>query len=325
MMNQEVMTVNIIQPTDQLEATACRVLIYGEPFTGKTSIGFSSKEPLLLNFDGDGLLRTEYRLGDAVTVESWADVAALPRSGLIKDYETVVVDTVGGALVSLSQSLILNNPRLAMGSGALTLQGYGELKDAFMQWANFMSAAGVDLVFLAHSREERDGEGRIYRPDIQGGSKEDLLKLMDHVGFLHTVGTQNVLSFNKTDKWYAKNTAKFPDMTVPHLDNEPLFLAGLMEQMKAAVGKMGKAQADALASLQTFEKDLKKVKAAQLDGLIETCREYSMRSAQRTAWGLLKTRAAELKYEFDKDAGKFKKVSAVGESEAEYKEAASAE
>ena len=159
---------HIIKSTDAILVEHPVTLIFGQPGIGKSTLGYSAKDPLLLDLD-QGAHRAANRR-DTLKVTTWADVAELAESrAALEPYATVVVDTVGRLLDLIAADIIEANPKNAR-DGALTLQGYGVLKTRFRTWLTQIRTWGKDVVLLAHHREEKDGDLTILRPDIIGAS-----------------------------------------------------------------------------------------------------------------------------------------------------------
>jgi len=182
-----------------------KTLIYGQPGLGKTTLAISSPFPLLLDFDG-GVHRVDPRhLCPTVQVESWDDVLDVLNEDL-SEFKTLVIDTAGKMLDFMSAYLIKQDPKLAKRDGSLTLPGYGARKSMFVNFLSRVSHLGKHLVFVAHEREEKDGETKIIRPEIGGSSAGDLIKELDLVGYMEAIGKERTISFDPCEKFYAKNT-----------------------------------------------------------------------------------------------------------------------
>ena len=124
------------------------VVIYGAPCMGKTTLALTAEDVGLFDFDG-GAYRAGNKAGKAILpVKSWQDVAAITADDL-KDFKTIVVDTVGTALDHLSADIIRADPKNGPG-GTLSRNGYGVLKSRFAGW-------------LAGLKSDGKGCGR-YRP-----------------------------------------------------------------------------------------------------------------------------------------------------------------
>ena len=89
-------------------------------------------------------------------------------------------------------------PKKAPG-GNLSQQGWGTLKTRFRTWVGQVRAMGKDMLLVSHDKEDKDGDTRIVRPDIVGGSYAEVMKVADFVGYLQMSGKDRVLDFNPTD------------------------------------------------------------------------------------------------------------------------------
>ena len=216
----------IIKKDDPLIVDNLVVLMYGEPGVGKTSLGFSTKKPLILDFD-HGAHRSAFR-GDSVQVESWSEISGLTKAEL-QGYDTVVVDTVGRQLDYITRGLAENDPRLLNRNGGLTMNGWGILKSTFTTWINRLQTFGLNVVLTAHVKEEKSGDDVIKRPDITGGSYMEVMKCSDLVGYLYRGPAGTLLDFNPSDRWIGKNAAEFSPLEIPSLHDAPDCLGQVLE------------------------------------------------------------------------------------------------
>lgn len=234
------MPLRIIKSTEPLEVKQLITVVYGTPGVGKSSLAFSADSPLLLDFDG-GAHRALNR-GDAVSVATWTEVTNITPEDLAP-YKTLVIDTAGRALDALAQHIIQTNPKLARGGGALTLQGYGELKAMFTAWMKQIRSFGLDPILLAHSDEQRgNGDDLIERIDVTGGSKGEIYKVADLMGRLAIRNGRRVLNFSPTDTAFGKNPAQLPELEVPNLKEEPAFFAQVIKNVKGALNHQTEEQ-----------------------------------------------------------------------------------
>src|SRR5262249_39173147 len=154
--------------------------VYAYPGLGRTTLGYSADDPLLLDFD-QAAHRAKNR-GDTVLIDSWEDVEKMERADFAA-YKTVVVDTVGRALDHMTVKILAGgDPKNNNRAGGLSLQGYGVLKTTFTTWLNLLRSFGLDVVLLAHMDEKQDGDTTKERLDIQGGSKNEVYKVSDLMG-----------------------------------------------------------------------------------------------------------------------------------------------
>jgi hypothetical protein len=215
------------------------MVFYAPPGAGKTSLGFTADAPLLLDFD-HGAYRSQFR-GDTVQIENWDAVDQMSAQDL-SAYRTVVVDTAGRALDALTTALIGKNPKLKGYGGALSLQGYGALKTAFVGWLKLLHSFGKDVVLLSHMDEQRSGDEIVERLDVQGGSKGEIYKCADAMARLQiAAGGKRVLNFNPSDTAYGKNPAQLPVLPVPDYKQEPQFLAGVIADIKQKLNASSEA------------------------------------------------------------------------------------
>ncbi|HEX7113657.1 MAG TPA: ATP-binding protein [Steroidobacter sp.] len=243
------MALKITKACDPIEVKTIAACFYATPGIGKTTLGFTADKPLLLDFD-KGAYRSGNR-SDCVEVDTWGDVARITREDL-EPYKTLIVDTAGRALDALTVDIIAENPKLGRG-GALTLQGYGELKSRFTAWMKLIRSFGLDVVLICHADEQRKGDELIERLDIQGGSKNEIYKSADVMGRLYLEGGKRILNLNPTDTAFGKNPAQLPPLEVPHFAEAPQFLAGVIERIKGALNKQSAAQLEVAGMLAEWK------------------------------------------------------------------------
>jgi hypothetical protein len=189
--------------------------------THNTTLGLSAPDPLLLDFD-NGAHRVDPRhLTPIVQVESWDDVLDVLNEDL-SSFKSLVIDTAGKMLDFMNAYLIKNDPKLGMRDGSLTLKGYGARKMMFINFLNRVSLMQKHLVFVAHEKEEKNGEEKIVRPEIGGSSSGDLIKELDLVGYMEAHGKQRTISFDPCEKFYAKNTCDLDTVIkLPNVQTQP--------------------------------------------------------------------------------------------------------
>jgi hypothetical protein len=251
------MTIRITKESDTVIVERVNVCLYGAPGIGKTTIGFTADKPLLLDAD-EGAYRAKNRK-DSVIVRAWKDVCDMDQSDLTP-YNTIVVDTAGRMLDKLTSDIINGNPKMGRG-GALTLQGYGELKAKFVSWMKMLNAFGKDVVLLCHMDEQRRGDDVIERLDVQGGSKGEIYKSVDAMGKIYIEQKKRLLDFSPRENAYGKNPGQFDVLTIP----QPIpvdYLSDIIKGIKMslnAVGENQKKEQNLLTEWETAIADLKTV------------------------------------------------------------------
>lgn len=226
-------------------------LIFGQPGICKSSLGYSAKDPLTLDFD-KGAHRAANRR-DTLVIDTWDDVADLMKNAEkeLAPYATIVADTVGRCLDVMTSDIAINDPKKAPG-GNLSQQGWGVLKNRFRNWTSQLRALGKDVLLIAHDKEDKDGDTRIVRPDIVGGSYGEVMKIADFVGYVYMSGRDRVLDFNPTDRWVGKNPGNWSPFKVPAIPKATTFMADLFDKGREALGHISEASAQATQNVEDW-------------------------------------------------------------------------
>lgn len=200
------------KPGELEVTTTIKALVYGQPGIGKSTLALSAPNPVLLDFDG-GVQRVNGAFQcPTLQVSSWEEVIeaiAELKKGEV-ECDTIVIDTAGKMLDYMGDYIIRNDEKMKMRDGSLSLKGYGARKVMFINFLKDVSMMGKHLVFVAHEKEDKDGEIRIVRPEMGGSSLGDLIKELDLVGYMQAIGTKRTVSWSPTEKFYAKNACNLP-------------------------------------------------------------------------------------------------------------------
>jgi len=217
----------IKQPTDPIAVESLKILLYGQPGVRKTSWSFSAKNPLLLDFD-NGVKRVAPKFrGAYVSIKSWDDINGLFDAKTdLSAYDTVIIDTAGKALDSLSQKIMKDDTRLRRKDGALSIQGFGVLGLRFKDFMNRLSDLGKHIVLIAHDKEAKNGDETVIRPDITGQSMANVMREVDLCGYMRAHNNKCTVTFNPSDNFYGKNTCGLPEF----LEVETTLLSDVIDQ-----------------------------------------------------------------------------------------------
>lgn len=202
------------KPSELDYNSTIKALVYGQPGLGKSTLALSTPNPVLFDFDG-GIQRVNGAFQcPTLQVQNWNEVlqALQELETQSNDFKTIVIDTAGKMLDYMSTYIIQQDNRLGKRDGSLTLQGFGARKIMFINFLKRVSMMGKHVIFVAHEREEKDGDIRIVRPEIGGSSAGDLIKELDLVGYMQAIGNKRTISWTPQEKFYAKNTCNLPPM-----------------------------------------------------------------------------------------------------------------
>lgn len=202
------------KPSELAYNSTIKALVYGQPGLGKSTLALSTPNPVLFDFDG-GIQRVNGAFQcPTLQVQDWTEVlqALQELEKDSNDFKTIVIDTAGKMLDYMSTYIIQQDNRLGKRDGSLTLQGFGARKIMFINFLKRVSMMGKHVIFVAHEREEKDGDIRIVRPEIGGSSAGDLIKELDLVGYMQAIGNKRTISWTPQEKFYAKNTCNLSPM-----------------------------------------------------------------------------------------------------------------
>ena len=259
----------IKKPNELTVKKTLSVLIYGQPGMGKTTLALSAPHALLLDFDG-GVHRVNaaHRV-DTVQVSKWEEVGEVLESPDVAEYESIVIDTAGKMLSYMDKYIMQNNPKMRKSDGTLSLQGYGVRKNMFINFVNQVSLMGKSVVFVAHEREEKNGDEKQIRPEIGGSSAGDLIKELDLVGYMEAIGKKRTISFNPCEKFYGKNTCNLPErIEIPTIIDEKGDVTGENKFMSQVIDTYSKYQ-EKQTELSSEYEDLLEVIAEQVESVTD--------------------------------------------------------
>jgi phage nucleotide-binding protein len=191
--------------------TKIKMLLYGQPGLGKTTMALSAPKPLLIDCDG-GLHRVNIaHRCNSLPVTSYNDVLEVLKEDL-SDYDTIVIDTGGKLLDFMASYIIQKNSKMGRSNGSLTLQGYGERKMEFSAFCKLVSSLGKHLIFVAHRETRTEGDDTRYVPQFGGSNYDALVTELDLVGYIEANGKQRTITFNGTSRNDGKNTCNLPEL-----------------------------------------------------------------------------------------------------------------
>lgn len=262
---------SLFKKPNELETNSTiKMLIYGQPGMGKSTLALSAPDPVMFDFDG-GVNRVNKAFQcPTLQVQNWEQaLAALDelQSGSVS-FKTIVVDTAGKMLDYMSDYIMRNDSKMRMRDGSLALKGYGARKVMFVEFLKRVTMMNKNVVFVAHEKEDKDGDTRIVRPDMGGSSLGDLLKELDLVGYMQAQGAERAIYWSPQEKFYAKNTCNLPMWhKIPTIVNEKAevtsqndFLTNIFSSYNSYLAKQAEIGNDYTNLVEQIKSDIESIK-----------------------------------------------------------------
>lgn len=187
------------------------MLVYGQGGVGKTTFGASAPNPILMDCENGakyfGLRGIEL---DVAVIESWKDVEEFYKEVKASDYDTVVIDPIGELMEKLKTHMVSQrNAKLVMRDGTPTIAGWGWMKDKMRSFIKATRDLGKHVVIVAHVSEKEDDGRVVKRPMIMTKISEELINIVDVVGWMTTVASEGeekrVIYIQPSDRYEAKD------------------------------------------------------------------------------------------------------------------------
>jgi hypothetical protein len=277
------------------------IVLYGTPGVGKTSLLNTCEAPVLIDCDR-GADRACNRAEGTIVATKWQDV--LTDESEIKQFKTVGIDTAKAVLDDFLMVYVVEKDYKLKTN---KLKAYGAIGDEFKSFINVRRSEGLDIVIIAHAKEEKDGDILRLSPDVTGQSKDLILRIADQVGFVTMVNNKRTITFEPTDKTIGKNVARIPTMEIPDEKSEEFktFGADLIAKVKSSIRTQSEEQIQAQDEMNNFS--LKVDSCENSDDLVSMfddaakMKEYQKAAARK----LIAKRADDLGLKFDVETKKF--------------------
>ena len=202
-------------------------LFYGSPGVGKTSLGYSADNSLMLNLDmGAHRVKPEHRIGKDTSVCKTFDEVKVDVEYAKGKYKTIVIDT-GGALVEMLKQYVVDHPQDFKGgakaTGGISLQGYGFVKTLWNDFTRTLRQ-NFNVVYIFHEQAEKNGDdGTFYSIVVEGAAKNVVWQSADLAARFFINNGQRYLGFTPTEQYSAKSSFGIKGLVeVPELkEGEP--------------------------------------------------------------------------------------------------------
>lgn len=299
----------LTQPSELKHNQPISCLIYGQPGTGKTTLALSADKPVLIDLDR-GLYRVEKRFQcPSLQVENYQQILDLLKSGELAPFNTIVIDTLGKLVDRMGDYVARQNPKFKQGDGTLSMKAWGAIKVQFTALVKQFFNSNKSVIFVAHEKEDKDGDIRFVRPDVSGSSGKDIVKELDLMGYMEMKGNKRTVSFTPNEKYYAKNALNLPPVIeVPDTASGNTFF---QDKIVAAVAEKRRQEAELLADYESL-KNIIETKVGEIKDIAGLNEIYGEIRGLQVIWDsqffankLLKEKSVELKAKYSKETGKF--------------------
>ena len=213
---------------DDTNVPNINMLIYGRGGVGKSTFGATFPKPLLLDFENG----TKYfkQRGIEIPVAKFSNFPTKKEQAEIianmSQLETIIIDPIGEAMEKLIKDReIINGLKYRQQDGSLTIAGWGKVKDEMRNFLKALRDTGKNLVIIAHTTEIADGEVQKFRPLLATKLIDELIAMVDIVGYLDVITIskdekKHIIRVNPADERYdAKDrTGALPDIVKPEYE-----------------------------------------------------------------------------------------------------------
>ena len=299
------------------------MIISGSPGTGKTTMALSAPDPILIDFDkGISRVKAQHRK-PTIMCNTYEEVLTDLQSPVIKEFETIIVDTGGSFITFLQDWAMRTNPiQNKQKNGAISLKGFGAVKAEFVRFTNMLQYTfNKNIIYIFHTVEQKDKDTTKQRLLCEGAARDIVWQPCDLGCFLQIIGEDRTAGFTPTEEYFAKGCFgvsgihKLPALNV-NTNND--FLTGLFTRMqhhiadesivweeeKAAYSRAMEAGLKIVADITNASSA--NVFAAALDTI-----EHALTSRKEIAT-MARTRIAEIGLIWNKEAKEY--VSAVADT-----------
>lgn len=207
------------KPSELTPKQAISAMIYGSPGSGKSTLACSVSNAVMLDYDGGVNRMNGAHRVPTLQITKWEETQdALAEIATTPEIKAIVVDTVGKMLAFI-EDFIRRNTTYSRGGraidlnadGTLSLKGFGRRNTIFKEFLKQALTMGRNVIFVAHDREEKDGDETKVRADVGStATANEIMRELDLVGYVEMIGNKRTILFTPCGRFYAKNTCNMP-------------------------------------------------------------------------------------------------------------------
>lgn len=165
------------------------MMVYGQGGVGKSTFTATAPNPIMADCEnGSKYFGLRGIHMDIALIQSWTDIQEFYKAVRESKYDTVIVDPIGELMEKLKIHIVNSKEKKwVQYDGSLTMAGWGEMKERMRMFIKSVKDLNKHMIIVAHV-EEKDDEGKlIKRPKIMTKMSEELVALVDVVGFMEVV------------------------------------------------------------------------------------------------------------------------------------------
>jgi hypothetical protein len=192
-------------------------------------------------------------------------------------------------------------PKNCRRGGELSLQGYGAMKNVFQQFLEWAMGEQINLIFIAHLTEEKDGDNVKYIPKVTGGSYDILRQTMDLIGFIESNLNKRVIDFAPRDRHIGKDCAEIGMVELPDYRKSEFrtFMDDIIKKTLDRMNSLADNQAAILQKILDFEVRLTQLNPDKCNALIESLRKENDKALQAQMFAMLRSYAERSGMRYD--------------------------
>lgn len=204
----------VFNSLDPTEKPSILMVVYGEGGVGKTTFAATAPRPIIADCEnGSKYFGLRGIAADVALIEKWDDMQEFMQIALTEDYDTVIIDPIGELMEKLIAYMRNRaDSKLVQRDGNPTMAGWGWLKSTMRNFLKTMRDSGKHIVIVAHV-QEKDDDGRVIkRPMVATRLSEELVNLVDIVGYMTTINDSEtgdtkrlIIVDPASDKYVAKD------------------------------------------------------------------------------------------------------------------------
>lgn len=296
------------------------MIISGSPGIGKTTVALSAPDPVLVDFD-DGVSRVKARHRKPTVIgKTYEEIRDdVTKSPLVKQAQTLVIDTGGAFITYLQDWAIRDNPgqNKQKNSEAISQKGFGAVKAEFVRFTNMLrTTMKKNIIYIFHTVEEKDGDITRYRLMCEGSARNIVWQPCDLGCFMQISNSKRYLGFTPTEQYFAKGCYGITGLVeVPELDESMPndLITRLFGRARENISRESAQGAEETARYNEAMEAVKPIIESIVDSETALAATTQLKeishalSSEREARAMLSAKVKELGLKWDKAAGAYVK------------------